>query len=147
MSNFTIGQLAKAASVGVETIRFYERKGLVKKPSKNGSGFRQYQVDDVTRIRFIKKAQELGGTLREIKDLLELDARRKTTCSDYGVRIKRKLDEVDEKIESLQRLKKALGGILASCEDNPKGAECRMLECFENGWKMPKTCGRKAVRK
>jgi len=147
MKNFTIGKLAEAASVGIETVRFYERKGLLKQPSKNGAGFRHYEDGDATRIRFIKRSQELGFTLREIKDLFVLDATRKTKCSDYGVRIERKMEEVDGKIKDLQRLKGALGEILELCEDHPGGAECHILDCFENGCKMSGQCKRKAEKK
>lgn len=143
MSNFTIGKLAKSASVGVETVRFYERKGLIKRPSRSVSGYRQYEADDSLRIRFIKRVQELGCTLREVKELLELDATRRMTCSDYSVRIQRKRAEIDGKIKDLQRMKRALNKILASCADNPEDAECRMLDCFENDWKMPKQDKRK----
>jgi DNA-binding transcriptional MerR regulator len=84
--------------------------------------------------------------LREVQELLELNATRRTTCSDYTVRIERKLAEIDGKIKDLQRMKRALHEILASCEDNPRDAECRILDCFENGCKMPKQDKRK-VRK
>jgi MerR family mercuric resistance operon transcriptional regulator len=137
MSNFTIGKLAKSASVGVETVRFYERTGLIKRPSKGGQGFRQYNDDDALRIRFIKRAQELGYTLREIKELLDLKASHKTTCGEYSEKIGSKLKEIDDKIRDLKRIKKALGEILVLCDDNPSNAECRVLDCFENGWKMP----------
>jgi MerR family mercuric resistance operon transcriptional regulator len=143
MSKFTIGKLAKSAAVGVETVRFYERKGLIKRPSKNGSGFRQYAADDSLRIRFIKRAQELGCTLREVKELLELNATRRTTCSDYSVRIERKLAEIDGKIKDLLRMKRALNEALATCGESPRDTECRILDCFEKGWKMPKTDKRK----
>jgi Hg(II)-responsive transcriptional regulator len=137
MSNFTIGKLAKSASVGVETVRFYERTGLLNRPSKKGAGYRQYDEGDAVRIRFIKRAQELGYTLREIKELLNLQAARKTTCGDYSERIGNKLKEIDDKIRDLKRIKKGLSEILAMCDDNPRNAECRVLDCFENGWKMP----------
>jgi len=146
MSSFTIGRLAKSASVGVETVRFYERKGLIKRPSSSDSGYRQYEADDSLRIRFIKRAQELGCTLREVKELLELNATRRTTCSDYSVRIQRRLAEIDGKIRDLQRMKRALKKILATCEDNPRDAECRILDCFENGWKIPKQDKRKVKK-
>jgi Hg(II)-responsive transcriptional regulator len=146
MSGFTIGKLAESASVGVETVRFYERKGLIQRPTKSGYGFRQYEADDVLRIRFIKRAQELGCTLREIKELLEIDATRRATCSDYSGVVRHRLAEIDGKITDLQRMKRALGELLVACEGSPCGAECRILDCFENGWKMPKPERRK-VRK
>ena len=133
MSNFTIGKLAKSASVGVETIRFYERKGLIKRPPKSSSGFRHYAPENSRRILFIKRAQELGYTLREIKELIELDANRQTTCVDYIASVERKLDEIDRKIQDLKRMKRALQDILTSCEDDSCDAECNPLYCFETG--------------
>ena len=72
MSGFSIGQVARQAGVGVETIRFYERKGLIKEPPRRASGYRQFSLDAVKRIRFIKRAKELGFSLSEIADLLSL---------------------------------------------------------------------------
>ena len=146
MSSFTIGKLAKSAAVGVETVRFYERQGLIKRPARNGSGFRHYAADDSVRIRFIRRAQELGCTLREVKELLELNATRRMVCADYSVRIEHKLTEIEGKIKDLQRMKRALKAILTTCGESPQDAECRILDCFEKCCKIPKTDKRKVEK-
>ena len=133
MSNFTIGKLAKSAAVGVETIRFYERMGLVRRPEKRRNGFRQYAAEDSTRIRFIKRAQELGYTLREIKELLALGDDPQTTCAEYAAGIEAKLAELDGKIQDLKRMKRSLSDILAMCEIDSCAEECKPLACFESG--------------
>ena len=131
----TIGALAKEAGVGVETIRFYERKGLIKQPKKDGSGaFRKYPPEDAVKIRFIKQAQELGFTLVEIKGLLVLNANPRATCEDVRVRAERKLNEVDAKIKDLQRIRRALKVLESACDQSPEAiACCRIMDCFEGG--------------
>jgi len=134
--NLTIGKLAKEAGVGIETVRFYEKKGLLKRPLKTLSGFRKYSSDDAKRIRFIKRAQELGFTLREIKDILELNARPRSTCSDVKLKADEKIKEIEEKIKDLHRMKKSLNEISDACGDGKQAlSECRVLDCFESGWK------------
>ena len=86
MKSFTIGQVAKHAGVGVETVRFYERKGLLEEPERKASGYRQFDEKVVDRIRFIRRAKELGFTLKEIKELLELRLDPATTCADVQSR-------------------------------------------------------------
>ena len=100
----TIGRLAKGAGVGVQTIRFYERKGLLVQPPRHGPEYRQYTADHVTRIRFIQKAQGLGFSLKEIKGLMELGSTRRATCADVMKKTDRKLQEVRSKIRDLQRV-------------------------------------------
>ncbi len=82
MTVLTIGQLARRADVGVETVRFYQRKGLLAEPDRRPSGYRQYDEAIVDRLRFIKRAKELGFTLNEIKELLSLRLDPSTTCAD-----------------------------------------------------------------
>lgn len=133
MSEFTIGKLAKLSLVSVETVRFYERMGLLQRPQKKKAGFRQYSENDASRIRFIKRAQELGYTLKEIKELLEFETGRLVTCGDYSIRIERKLKEIDEKMRDLKSIKTRLLEILSLCVNNPHDATCRLSVCFENG--------------
>ena len=87
MSPLRSGELAKQAGVNVETLRVYERKGILPQPPRRASGYREYPPDAVDRIRFIKRAQELGFTLKEIKELLELGADPQTTCADLRARV------------------------------------------------------------
>jgi MerR family mercuric resistance operon transcriptional regulator len=132
MKPFTIGQLARAAGVGVETVRFNERKGLLKRPSAQ-QGYRTYTDDDARRIRFIKRAQALGFTLREIKELFALhpDARF-ISCAGVKRHTDAKLQEVERKIRDLQRMKRALKELSEACGNGKKAvAQCRISDCFE----------------
>lgn len=136
LATYTIGTLAQEARVGVETVRFYERKGLIDRPARRSSGYRQYSAADAQRIRFIKRAQDLGFTLKEIKDLLALELSSKMTCGDLRKKADSKLKEVEEKIRDLQRMKKSLKDISSACGDGKQAAsQCRILDCFESDWK------------
>jgi len=133
MKPFTIGRLARASGVGVETVRFYERKGLITRPAAR-QGYRIYSDDDAGRIRFIKRAQELGFTLREIKGLLELNLRPRATCDDVKRHADAKRDELGRKIRDLQKMKRALMKLSAACGDGRDAVtQCRISDCFEPG--------------
>jgi MerR family transcriptional regulator, mercuric resistance operon regulatory protein len=131
MKQFTIGKLARASGVGVETVRFYERRGLIKKPSVK-EGYRKYSGEDAGRIRFIKRAQNLGFTLKEIKTFFDLNSTSRTDCSVVKSRTDAKLKEVEEKIRDLQRMKQSLRDLSKAC-GNGKDAlvQCNILSCFE----------------
>jgi MerR family mercuric resistance operon transcriptional regulator len=129
--NFTIGKLAKASGVTVETVRFYEQKGLIQQPLTN-SGYRKYPVDDVVKIKFIKRTQELGFTLAEAKDLLELRVKVTAKCGQVRKKAESKLQEVEAKIKDLKRMKRSLAKMVSTCTNNEKStSECPILECFE----------------
>lgn len=129
--SLTIGTLAKQAGVGVETVRFYERKGLIKRPT-NGTGYRQYSPDDSRRIQFVKRAQDLGFTLREIKELLELNVSPKGTCGDLKARADAKLGEVEAKLRDLKRIKRSLTALSKTVATRNLAANCcRVLDCFD----------------
>lgn len=126
----TIGKLADASDVNVETIRFYERKELLKQPKKQ-SAFRTYPNDYISRIRFIKRSQELGFTLKETKELLDLKIRNQAKCSDVLSKTEEKLNEIDQKIRDLKRMKKSLEGLAQCCVDkNQPLSDCPILDCF-----------------
>lgn len=130
----TIGKLAKEAGVGVETVRFYERKGLIRKPPKKESGFRTYSHEDVTRIRFIRRAQELGFTLREVKELVELQSKRKMTGSQVQKKADKKIEEIRQKISDLKKMEESLSQLSRVCGEGEQAIqECRFLDCFEKG--------------
>lgn len=133
MEQLTIGKLAGAADVGIETIRFYERKGLIKKPTTKLGAFRVYATENVSKIKFIKKAQDLGFTLKEIKDLMSLDQNTKATCSDVSQKTEIKLQEVKEKIKNLKKIEMALTKLLNACDVSKEAkACCKVSDCFEN---------------
>lgn len=132
MESLTIGKLANSSEVNVETIRFYERKGLLKIPSQKRGAFRVYPEDYISKIRFIKKAQDLGFTLKEIKELLILDQNTRATCSSVSEKAQKKMNEVQEKIDALKQMEKALKKIVKACDQSPEAkACCRVSDCFE----------------
>jgi MerR family mercuric resistance operon transcriptional regulator len=132
MGNLTIGQLARKAQVNVETIRYYERRGLMPEPPRRESGYRQYSEPDVTRIKFIRRAQTLGFTLKEISELLSLRVDPDTTCGDVRKRAEVKIADMEEKIKALQRMKKALTKLASTCRGRGPTSECPILEMLSS---------------
>jgi MerR family copper efflux transcriptional regulator len=133
----TIGELAEAAGVGVETIRFYERKKLIAQPKRPRSGFRRYDHDAARRIQFIRQAQELGFTLAEIKQLLELRLDPRRSCADVKSEAQTKIVTIDEKISSLQDMRSALVEITRSCSGEGPTSECPILDAIEGSARKP----------
>jgi MerR family mercuric resistance operon transcriptional regulator len=131
MKSLTIGQLARRAGVGVETVRFYERQGLLEEPSRRESGYRQYAEDVVARLRFIKRAKELGFSLKEIKELLALRVDPSTTCAEVKKQAAAKIDDIEEKIRTLQRMKNALVKLAAVCRGRGPTSECPILDALD----------------
>jgi len=131
METLTIGQLAKKAGVNVETIRYYERRGLIPEPPRRESGYRQYGPDFVLRLQFIKRAQELGFSLNEIAELLALRVDSNTVCSDVKQRAEVKIADIEAKIQTLQQMKQALVALVAVCNENGTTSECPILETLE----------------
>lgn len=131
----TIGVLAKSANVGVETIRFYERKSLIQQPPKT-NGFRHYSNDDIRVVRLVKKLQSVGFSLDEVKEFLEFDK----CCSHSRELIKQKslakIDEINQKISELQSTVTALETFSGACgSKNANNNACDLLDCFDNEWK------------
>lgn len=133
MESLTIGKVARIARVGVETIRFYEREGLIEEPPRRESGYRQYPEETVHRLRFIKRAKELGFTLKEIKELLALRIEPETTCEDVRLRAEAKIVDIEERIRTLQRMKEALTKLTLACRGRGPVSRCPILEAMENG--------------
>lgn len=131
MKNFSIGQLAKKAEVNVETIRYYERRGLIPEPPRRKSGYRQYSPETVARIQFIRHAKELGFSLKEISELLSLRVDPKTTCGDVKRMTEAKIADIEEKIRALQGMKKALLKLKARCRGRGPAGECPILDALE----------------
>lgn len=127
MKSLTIGQVAKQASIGVETVRFYERRGLLAEPDRKASGYRQYDESAVARLQFIRQAKELGFRLTEIKELLALWFDPRTKCCDVRKKAQAKIVEIDERIESLKVMKKALARITTQCDRRGSVAECPLF--------------------
>lgn len=131
VNDLTIGKLARAAGVGVETIRFYERKRLLARPRRPERGFRVYPGDAIRRIRFIRQAQDLGFTLREIAELVSLRADPAVDCSKVFARATAKLEDVGRKIAQLSRMKRALERVVAACPRHGTVKACSILEAME----------------
>lgn len=129
--NLTIGTLAKQGGVNVETIRYYQRRGLLQEPTKPRSGFRQYTSDTVKRVRFIKRAQALGFTLEEITGLLTLDERK--ACLETRGIAAHKLELIEEKIADLSKMKKALSRLVRACDTSSTGAPCPIIHLLADG--------------
>src|SRR5574337_2218757 len=132
MKSLTRGQLAKAAHVNIETIRYYERRGLVPEPLRRESGYRQYVPDTVGRITFIKRAQELGFSLKEIQELLSWRVDPGMTSADIKRRAEAKLADIDTKLRDLQRMKTALIQLTAACSGRGPSSECLILDALES---------------
>jgi MerR family mercuric resistance operon transcriptional regulator len=127
----TIGEVARLSSVGIETVRFYEREGLLAKPQRTSSGYRQFDEDAVARLQFIRRAKELGFTLNEIKDLLSLRVDAHTSCKDVRTRAEAKIADIEGKIKSLRRMKKALEQLMSECNQRGSESECPILDALE----------------
>jgi MerR family copper efflux transcriptional regulator len=128
-TNLTIGRLAKNAGVGIDTIRFYERRGLLPSPARSAAGYRLYHGDTIARIRFIRRAKQLGFTLDEIQNLLRLQdqggkksAVRKLTET--------KLQQINEKIDDLQRIRTVLIELSGQCKGNGNVDSCPIIEAI-----------------
>jgi MerR family mercuric resistance operon transcriptional regulator len=123
-----IGTLARAAGVGVETVRFYERQGLLPEPPRAPSGYRQYPGDAVDRLKFIRRAQGLGFTLREISELLDLRVDEVASCGHVEAQAREKLEQVAGKIEELRRMEMALQRLVEACRAREATGQCPILE-------------------
>ncbi len=132
MTPLTIGQIARRAGVGVETVRFYARGGLLTRPPRRGSGYRHYDEDTVTRLRFIRRAKELGFTLKEIKELLALRVDPDSTCADTKGRAEAKVADIEAKVQALERMKTALTKLARTCSGRGTSGECPMLEALDH---------------
>ncbi|RMH40478.1 MAG: MerR family transcriptional regulator [Deltaproteobacteria bacterium] len=130
----TTGQVARAAGVHVETLRFYERRGLLPKPPRRRSGYRQYPPDAVRIVRFIKRAQRLGFTLDEIAELLALRDDDRRACSEVRGAAEHKIAEIDDKIRALRAMRRALAELVATCADGDASVRrCPILEALADG--------------
>ncbi|HDZ27130.1 hypothetical protein LCGC14_1680320 [marine sediment metagenome] len=131
MNILTTGQLAKKAQVNVETIRYYERRGLIPEPLRSESGYRHYSQDSIARIQFIKRAKELGFSLKEVSELLSLRVDPNTNCADVKRMAEVKITDIKEKIHALQRIKEALTKLRASCQGSGPAGKCPILEALD----------------
>ncbi|MDP1709164.1 MAG: heavy metal-responsive transcriptional regulator [Gammaproteobacteria bacterium] len=131
MAAYTVGQLARLSGAGVETIRYYEREGLIAEPPRRPSGYRQYPEDALARLRFIRHAKALGFSLKDIKELLSLRVTPGTTCADIRQRAEVKIVDIRAKIVMLRQMEQALVGLAASCHGDGPTSTCSILDALE----------------
>jgi MerR family mercuric resistance operon transcriptional regulator len=128
MRELTIGEVAKRAAVHIETMRYYERQGLVARPPRSRSNYRLYPEETVQRVQFIKRAQQLGFSLKEIQELLALRTASQAQCADVRERTLAKIHEIEHKVRRLQAMHTALTKFTAACTGQGHLADCPILE-------------------
>jgi len=144
MKTMTIGKVAKKSGVGVETVRFYEKKNLISQPPRPlFGGFRIYPAETVERIRFIRQAQDLGFSLREIKELLSLRLDPEADCTDVRERAQDKLKEITRKIIAMEGIQSALEKLIEACPGEGELQVCSIIDAIED----PKTTGTEFKKK
>lgn len=129
LKNLTIGVFAKAAGVNVETIRFYQRKGLLPEPAKPYCSIRRYGAADVTRVRFVKSAKRLGFSLDEIAELLKLEDG--THCDEASLLAEKKIQDVREKISDLARMEAVLSDLVCACHARKGNVSCPLIASLQ----------------
>ncbi len=132
ISSLTIGRVAREAGVAADTLRYYEREGLLDKPQRTASGYRQYSADTVARLRFIRQAKELGFSLQEIRELLSLRVDSRRSCGEVKARAESKIADVDRRIAHLKRVRKALAKLAAACRGRGPTSGCPILDAMES---------------
>lgn len=130
-NSFTTGQLAREAAVNLETVRYYERRGLLPKPPRTASGYRLFPADTTQRLRFIKRAQELGFSLTEIRELLTLRVSPRISRSEIRNRAEAKIVDIEKKIKRLESMRKSLRKLTMSCTGCGPVSECPILESLD----------------
>jgi MerR family mercuric resistance operon transcriptional regulator len=127
MKTMKIGEVAKLSGIGIETIRFYEREGLLLEPERRPSGYRQYDESTVERLEYIRRAKELGFTLAEIRELMELSFVSQTCCDHIRQRAETKITDIESKIRNLQQMKRSLGKIVQRCRNKNSTDDCPLV--------------------
>ncbi|HET9025656.1 MAG TPA: MerR family transcriptional regulator [Burkholderiaceae bacterium] len=129
--SMTIGALAQTAGVGVETVRFYQRRGLLPQPARAYGSIRRYGPTDAARLRFIRRAQELGFTLEEIGELLKLQDGTDRRAIRRIARVR--LEQVESRLADLERMRLALRDVIHDCEHTPGAPRCPVIEAIDPG--------------
>ncbi len=133
MKRLSIGQVAKHGNVTVETVRFYEKQGLVKPVGRTEAGYRLFAEDTVRRIRFIQSAKEVGFTLNDIRDLLALRTAPGIGCGEIKAKAMVKIGDIERKLDELVRMRSALSALAVQCDGRSPISECPILDAFERG--------------
>lgn len=134
MSYLTVGQVAKRAGVNLQTIHYYERRDLLPAAARSDANYRLYRADAVQRTRFIKKAQRVGFTLEEVKELISLRAESVDQCRKVKALAEIKLEQIDEKLRSLRTMRSKLRGLVGRCDAAAAspGIDCPMISAFDS---------------
>jgi len=146
MEGWTIGQLAKAVGVNIQTVRYYERLKLLSPSARRPSGYRLYGQEEERRLRFIKNAQALGFTLHEIEELLDLRVSSKARCGDVQRRAEAKLRHVEAKVRDLQALARSLRNLIQTCRAGQPTDRCPILQSLEKTERRVNNDNRKTTR-
>jgi MerR family mercuric resistance operon transcriptional regulator len=131
MERLTIGHLAQLGGVNLQTIRYYERRGLLPKPARTAAGYCQFAPEAARRLRFIKRAQELGFSLDEIGELLALGSQPRQNRATIRVRAQRKIEDIDRKVAALTAMKNTLHELVSQCEHCSPSAECPIVASLD----------------
>lgn len=123
-----IGQLARQAGVAIDTVRYYERQGLLPPPARQASGYRRYATEDVARLRFIRRAKDLGFTLQEIRDLLKLSAAQDGDRGEVRALAQQRLADIERRLEELEAMRAALAGLVQHCSGHGPIAGCPIID-------------------
>jgi MerR family mercuric resistance operon transcriptional regulator len=126
-----IGRLAQEVGINLETVRFYERQGLLPRPPRSASGYRLFPADAPRRLKFIKRAQELGFSLREIRELLALRVSPRTDSTEIRKRTESKIADIESKIRTLDSMRKSLKKLVQSCAGCAPHSKCPILESLD----------------
>ena len=130
MSTFTIGEVARRADVGIDTVRYYERNDLLPAPERRASGYRQYGEVDVQRLSFIRRAKDLGFTLAQIRELLALSTDRERGVSGINARAKERLADLDARIREMQKVRRGLKVLIDGCPGHGRLQGCPILDAL-----------------
>jgi MerR family transcriptional regulator, copper efflux regulator len=131
METLTISRLARLGGVNLETVRYYERRGLLPKPPRTEAGYRQFSPDAARRLRFIKRAQELGFSLNEVKELLALRIDSRKNRTNVRLHAEAKIADIEQKIAALSAMKATLRELALRCQHCGPSADCPILASFE----------------
>lgn len=128
---YTIGKVAQALGVNIQTLRYYERRKLLLPKTRKVSGYRVYDEESLKRLRFIKNAQELGFSLKEISNLLNLKVSSKARCGDIQNKAQERLNEVETKIKRLEAIKQVLKNLVQTCHREETTDKCPILKSLD----------------
>lgn len=130
LKTLRIGEVAKGTGIKVVTLRYYEQLGIVPAPARTNGNYRSYSVEDLRRLRFIRRCRDLGFTLEQVRELLRLSSKRNQKCSEVDRITRRHLTDVEKKISDLRRLAKVLHRISSRCRGDGLIADCRIIEAL-----------------